>query len=361
MESTFLMRQLEARTSMQSKRDAFTLVELLVVIAIIGILVALLLPAVQAAREAARRNSCSNNLKQIGLGCLNYASTKGDELPPGFGGWELDENNRPKWNFTKRSVFSLILPYMEEQATFDAIDFQYEQSATPWDDQVRDRVVESFFCPSFDSEPVRPTGEDGNGADSSPFAYQIGALPTYAACSGSDAATISSLAGGSIVYTDAEIQELQIDTPFGPVYYNGAFTVRPFVQAPGRAPVPAEQGRKLSQITDGTSNSFMVGEFVDARCELFSICRERPDYNRPWYLGGFQRSPYHMKVLLNQPNSKLDGTAAPFTQRPFSSLHPGVVQFVYCDGSVHSISESIDYLTYLGLGTVNGSEVINAL
>jgi prepilin-type N-terminal cleavage/methylation domain-containing protein len=351
-------------SGLKTPAHGFTLVELLVVIAIIGILVALLLPAVQAAREAARRNSCTNNLKQLGLGCLNYASKGDDRLPPGFAGWELnDAGTAGKWNFTKKSVFSRILPYMEEQATYDLIDFEYKQSSNPYADQAQQRSVGAFICPSWDTEPVRTVAEDGAGVGSStPFAYQFGALATYSACGGADATTIATLSNTGPVAA-ADLDKLRIQTANGPVYFNGAFLFKAFFP-PGRTAGPRfgrEEGRKLSQITDGTSNSFMIGEFVDTDCEFAGQCDPRPDYNRPWYLGGFQNAPYHIRALLNAPNSKLDKFGAPFTQRPFSSLHPGVVQFVYCDGSVHTISDSIDLLTYLGLGTVNGGEVINAL
>ncbi|TWT35638.1 putative major pilin subunit [Posidoniimonas corsicana] len=343
------------------RQSGFTLVELLVVIAIIGVLIALLLPAVQSAREAARRSSCSNNLRQLGIGCLNYASTYKDALPPGFAGWELDEQRRqPKWNFTKKSIFSRILPFIEEQAAYDQIDFEYERSANPYDDPSQSIVVSTYLCPSWDAPPVRVTSEDGAGiGSSSAYAYQHGALVTYSGCSGADAATIASLSGGG-GYSQEEIDELRVQTPFGPVYRNGAFTFDVIEPLPNRF-FGKEEPRKLRQITDGTSNSFMIGEFVDTPCENFSTCLDRPWFNRPWYLGGFQNAPYHLKVLLNQPNSKLDKFSAPFVQRPFSSLHTGVVQFVYCDGSVRPVAENIDFLTYLGLGTVNGGEIINGL
>ncbi len=339
----------------------FTLVELLVVIAIIGILVALLLPAVQAAREAARRSSCTNSLRQLGLGCLNYASTNSDALPPGFAGWEFDEQRRqPRWNFTKRSLFTYILPYIEQQNIYDQIDFAYENSSSPYDDPAKTIIIPTYICASWDVEPIRSTSEDGQGIGSSTaYAYQHGALVTYAGCSGADAATIESLSGPA-QYTQQDINNLRISTPYGPVYRNGAFTLNVIEPMPNRF-FGKETARKLRQITDGTSNSLMIGEFVDTECETFGNCQERPWYNRPWYLGGFQNAPYHMKVLLNQPNSKLDKFSAPIVQRPFSSLHPGIVQFVNCDGSVSSISDDIDFLTYLGLGTVNGGEVINGL
>src|SRR5262245_40736756 len=94
----------------ERKRRAFTLVELLVVIAIIGILVALLLPAIQAAREAARRSQCTNNLKQLGLAVLNYTTIK-QRMPSG-----LTQDRLPDGKYVGTSFFVAILPYMEEQA-----------------------------------------------------------------------------------------------------------------------------------------------------------------------------------------------------------------------------------------------------
>ncbi|MGL4514997.1 MAG: DUF1559 domain-containing protein [Lacipirellulaceae bacterium] len=349
------------RVGAPSHAAGFTLVELLVVIAIIGILVALLLPAVQAAREAARRNSCINNLKQIGLGCINYASSKGDILPPGYGARMIDPaTNAPRAgiNFNKESLFSLILPYMEEAATFAQMDIQYKNGNNPYVDPARNVVISAYICPSYEGESIRSTAEvPGDAA----YTYQLGALATYAGIAGVDVTAQSSVANSQVRYTAAEAALLAIPTSFGTIYTNGAFTLgKLMIIAPNRFHVIGK-GRKLAQIVDGTSNSLMVGEFLDARCEAFGVCRALPDYNRPWYLGGYQEAPYHMKVLQNTPNAKLDGPSAAFVQRPFSSQHPGVTNFVYCDGSVHPLADDIDLSTYYGLGTVNGGEVINAL
>ena len=106
-----------------NSRKAFTLVELLVVIAIIGILIALLLPAVQAAREAARRSQCTNNLKQIGIALHNYHDTF-KVFPPG-GLWYTNSTGNANWVRNRGSMLLHILPFVEQQSLYDAFDFTF--------------------------------------------------------------------------------------------------------------------------------------------------------------------------------------------------------------------------------------------
>ena len=117
------------------RRSAFTLVELLVVIAIIAMLVTLLLPAVQAAREAARRTQCINNLKQIQLAILNYESANG-HMPPAY---TVDENGNPMHSWRV-----LILPYMEEVGVYDRYDL-----SEPWDSPANLALTQSYIPPQY--------------------------------------------------------------------------------------------------------------------------------------------------------------------------------------------------------------------
>ena len=134
---------------------AFTLIELLVVIAIIAMLVTLLLPAVQAARESARRTQCSNNIRQIGLGILNYESAEG-RLPHSGQGLTRDF----KTQFNLQSTFAIILPYLEETSTFDRIDKSVPYNATAANKELAKHLVDIFICPT---NPLRSTPTDSLG------------------------------------------------------------------------------------------------------------------------------------------------------------------------------------------------------
>ncbi len=227
----------------------FTLVELLVVIAIIGILVALLLPAVQAAREAARRAQCSNNLKQMGLACQNYMSTYKDRLPYGYAG---RPPSPPQRRFQKQGVFTELLQFMEEQAIYDAIQFDYGTNgvtSNPFADPVADKVVGAFVCPSWADPSVYSGAPSG-------FEYQNGALATYAGCGGAANSPDVTLIGGQ--YPD-----------------NGAFVLEQKTQASG-APLITGKKRKASEITDGQSKSLLVGEFVHRDCPIGQPWRNSP-------------------------------------------------------------------------------------
>ncbi len=164
------------------RRTAFTLVELLVVIAIIGILIALLLPAVQAAREAARRSQCSNNLKQIGLALHNYHDTF-NSFPPAR---VRDQRCTDEWNSNNISWHARILAYMEQSALYDAINWEVWPGWNAPNDQVRNKVVTGYLCPSDSGDGgIMWTALDGTRV--SGYAPD-GALghTNYVACVGDD-------------------------------------------------------------------------------------------------------------------------------------------------------------------------------
>src|SRR3954470_15011792 len=154
----------------RSQKRGFTLVELLVVIAIIGILVALLLPAIQAAREAARRSQCVNKMKQLSLAVLNYesarkllpyANTPNNTLPMKSGPCAGTAGAAGSSNgLFHHTVFTYILPYIEEQATYDQIDFKQNwNQVTPVNSHnttnlaATSRDIDVFLCPSTENRP----------------------------------------------------------------------------------------------------------------------------------------------------------------------------------------------------------------
>ncbi len=324
----------------RSRAKGFTLVELLVVIAIIGILVALLLPAVQAAREAARRAQCSNNLRQMGLACQNYMGSSGEKLPYGYAGKLPPLPGGQNRTFQKRGVFTELLQFMEEQATYDQIIFNYGENGTPnnpYTDPAANIVVDAFVCPSWTNPKVKTDAQRN-------FEYQNGALATYAGVGGA-------LTAGS------NPEDLLSDGSS----INGPFTIERRVGASG-VEYHGKQ-RKARQITDGQSKTALIGEFVHSDCAIPQLADPTSNV-RPWYLAGSQvqlsdiPSIYGVKSLESTPNTcRQRNVTAVWNVLPMGSFHPGVTQFTFVDGSVHTIADDVERDLYRALATVDGGEV----
>lgn len=313
-----------------NRRTAFTLVELLVVIAIIGILVALLLPAVQAAREAARRMQCSNNLKQLALGCHNYHDTY-KTLPPGF-----VQQNWPYTGYNDWGWGALILPRIEQQSLYDEIEvgrLTLDQSADPAVGNHRDAMrvpLPSFRCPS----------------DVGPKTNTFRARHPYAAFSNTPPLTTSNYIGvfraGSQAYANQPDRQ-------------GVFIRR--------------HGRAFRDVLDGLSNTAMLGErrWRTKRSDngdvetagagvVFGTRSPNSGGGLPYefdvYGTGWPRINYSWELF------KFYGHVG------FSSQHPGGTQFAVCDGSVRFVSETVDHdivsdatssLNQLSIGTITDS------
>ncbi len=247
-----------ARRRRPRPAQAFTLVELLVVIAIIGILVALLLPAVQAARDSARRTQCANNLKQLGLAIQNHANAHDDEIPPGNPGKGL------------QGLFSYLLPHLEENAAYSLLDLDSTAHHSP-DEQtnpVRYLEVKAYYCPAFDHPQVNYAAVAGD--------YQLGAITTYQGV------------GGVIVEQRAGLTS----SIYGDLPDNGAFGW--------------EFSRRLSEVVDGTSHSLAIGEFVH-RDKVEGVFVKPPGNVRPWILGDNGGiGSYALKVAELPPNIEIE-------------------------------------------------------
>jgi prepilin-type N-terminal cleavage/methylation domain-containing protein len=290
-------------------RRAFTLVELLVVIAIIGILVALLLPAIQAARESARKVSCRNNLHQIGVAMHNYESNS-RKLPPGYKYLLGSQGNALGHSWT-----DMILPFMELKDIYDRIDFK-KPIYDPVNLAAREIHIGSLLCPTDD---VSPTGFVEMGDER----Y---AMACYVANFGTPDLD--------------EDQEQKLDPsgrPWGPFYRNST--------------------TKLKDVTDGTSKTLMVGERQNGPFRTAGSHTVHIEYETTW--AGAVRdigdnTDDHGHMVLFQVGHTPNHPAS--DDRDVSASHSGEALFLMCDASVHSISEDIDEKVYFALGTMNREE-----
>jgi prepilin-type N-terminal cleavage/methylation domain-containing protein/prepilin-type processing-associated H-X9-DG protein len=359
-----------------ARRRAFTLVELLVVIAIIGVLVALLLPAIQAAREAARRMSCQNNLKQLGLACLNYESARkhyplGSTIAQPFP--EGNGKNGLSWLVT-------VMPYIEQANVSDVIEQRIEKWRADHNGQdpdvgyndifadLNDAAIENYQCPSDNPAELIDTLSNGQAASS------------YVGVAGSAGSRANDVAGN-----DDNVRETYgyygskagPGNLTGPVNYDGMLFMGSKVRP--------------KDVTDGTSNTLLAGE------RWYSL--------RAWTIGGywtqgvgtgFNKTPptgplggqngfgyknvdrrypinasldsvgyYYLHLtqkeqrpILNPPSNKLTMATNDLL---FGSFHSSGANFVYADGSVHFLGDDLDVNIYEALASKNGGETIGTL
>jgi prepilin-type N-terminal cleavage/methylation domain-containing protein/prepilin-type processing-associated H-X9-DG protein len=308
-------------------RKAFTLVELLVVIAIIGILIALLLPAVQAAREAARRMQCSNNLKQIGLALHTYHDTH-NTLPPVAACKQYEFGNILNsvyaTNMTKGQGWgatALILPFVEQTGIYEAagisritLERAYQDIDLPGSkDIIVNAKIPSYLCPS-DGNLKSPNTDRAN----------------YPVNSRSDAPAMGA-------------------TNYGPLRgyfnYSDVFTTTTQNATLNNGLFQANKSHNFSAITDGLSNIIAYGE----RASYVNGVNAGGGYfwPGPAAVGGPQSTASMTSVKLNQKATDYNGN--------YSSAHTGGANFTFADGSVHFISETIEFksLTPDGSGTLS--------
>jgi prepilin-type N-terminal cleavage/methylation domain-containing protein/prepilin-type processing-associated H-X9-DG protein len=296
-------------------RVGFTLVELLLVIAIIGTLVALLMPAIQAARESARRATCMNNLKQIGVAISNYEATH-KAFPAGavWGRW--DPHGKVRF---QGSILMFILPYMEESSLYDAFDFTQRvtdgQTLPGTGTPIGSNVINTYICPSDD---LYHGTFGGRG------------IFNYAASNGPTELYDNPVCSCANPY-DKILEMAPIDNP---TKYAG-----PFTRVGART--------KASQITDGLSNTIFVGEVRVG-------CSEHTQAGWAWTKDG---NGYYSTLIPINYDTCNENAPDP-CNRPcawntgvgFKSAHPGGAQFLFGDGSVHFLHESIDMQSYQYLG-----------
>ncbi len=333
-----------------SRRRGFTLIELLVVIAIIGVLIALLLPAVQAAREAARRAQCTNNLKQIALAVHNYNDANGS-FPPARKGccWGT-------WNI-------FILPYMEQTPLFNAWN-SIGNNVTGFDGNwryfgltnqtVADAVISSYLCPSdFGDNASNPITRTVNGV-----VYKCRFRNYVVNLGNTNIGQMDYPANSTpktIFFLGAPFYDMgspNIDIQPASTYYPGRNT---------------RNVATVATITDGTSNTLAASEVI-----ISQGTGDLRGFTQWGDASGFTgQLPPNSTIpdvhdwctnWLNGPPlqciaSPLTGNDKHYAAR---SRHPGGVNAAMCDGSVRFVKNSINVFIWRGLSTSNGGEVISA-
>ena len=320
---------------MKRKRLAFTLVELLVVIAIIGILVALLLPAIQAAREAARRSQCVNNLKQLGVAMQNYHDTN-KQLPVGnvsccWGTWQM-----------------LILPFIEEQqladlyvflpadAEFHLDEYRYYQQDPDHDppitnlDVVRSRII-SLTCPSDEAQV------DSDGITFHNYVVNYG--------------------------NTNHVGRNHLG-PANPAYVK--YLAGPFIGDDWN-PHPGTE-KKFRQFGDGLSKTLLASETVQGQVGDFRGLTwwgwsagfetlSTPNASEP----DTMQNATSCNPIEPNPPCTAPSTLSNLFRAAARSRHPGGVNAVMCDGSVHFVTDNIDLETWRAASTTQGDEVFGGL
>jgi prepilin-type N-terminal cleavage/methylation domain-containing protein len=324
-------------TAQRAKRG-FTLVELLVVIAIIGILIALLLPAVQAAREAARRSQCSNNLKQIGL-ALHYYHDSNNAFPISY--WENDVG--------RGSHLARLLPYLEQRAIYDHIDFRFSDSdsrqtldGTSSGKPIRTVPVAAFICPS---DPRVKGGLSPRDVAFTNYAPSSG--PTRWSTSGSSSCPCNAVPWYNY-WESLGYASHSSSNPAGPFTRNMASPGVPYLC-------------RMANVTDGLSNTLFFGE-VRAGC---STHLDGYGWFRAHGMGmNMTLFPINFDTCHDQSEDLGEGRECNYnctwnSDFAFRSSHPGGAGFLLGDGSVRFLSETIDFTTYQYLGAKADGRPVN--
>lgn len=342
---------------MSRNRNAFTLVELLVVIAIIGILVALLLPAVQAARETARRGQCLNNLKQIGIALQNYGDVH-KVLPFGKGASYPGAAPYARW-----SQHAMILPMMEQQALYDSIDFRWPPStpgmggvinfmpaySNPGGQNVIASTirVSGFLCPS-----------DGSGVDPSWPGQN-----NYAANQGSWLCDRTDSIDPNAIVAPGEVQT-------GVMFYLSRVPFADVLDGLSATAFFSEKLRGTGSPNPRTDLFVIPAQTSLAAtwqtCNSINPLTATPltsKWGYSWVMGENCCTQYNHVAV---PNSySCGGTGFPGTMSNMamqvapSSNHPGGVNVCMGDGTVRFVNETVDLLTWRAIGTRKGGEALN--
>lgn len=339
----------------KDRRSAFTLVELLVVIAIIGVLVALLLPAIQAAREAARRSSCLNNMKQIGLSLLNFEATRG-ELPKGA------VRNFPPSNPSNATSngtwISQSLAYMEQGALFAMYDPSQPIYNQPSGDETAENVafhhryIPAYDCPSDGNGATLELVRNGSGV------ARYGRRGNYV---------------GNVGFSSDSYGVWMTDPYWQQVRNRANPASQPLTDAGGRTnrsallgfgPMLINKGVKLREVADGTSNTVIASEVINI---------DRGDDSRGtmhWSAGALylhtEAPNSNVRDLtrncISTPEAPCQGATSNWRgahQLTARSMHPGGVNVLMLDGSSRFVQNEVSLIVWQAFSTFNGEEPVS--
>jgi len=309
-------------------RKAFTLIELLVVIAIIAVLVGLTIPAVMKVREAGNRTSCANNVKQMGIACLshitsrNYFPTAGssDLAGPGF-----DASGNPLSGYAQPAGWAYqILYYMDQEPVWKGgLGTAGGPAPNTWQQFTAavGQPLKSYTCPTRRS----------------PGTLGVSPLPT-----GYPANPPTGTAPGTLLFGTCDYAGSNVDTNSGVIR----------TQAAGKATLAP------SDVTDGAANTLMIAE---KSYNMATASTAVANDDRFGYSAGFSSANYDtMRTTLSPPQrDSITATAGGYQAGRFGAAHPDVFNAVMADGSVRTISYSVDATLFAKIGTAKGGEIVN--